>query len=86
MGGPDNFDILQVSGPKTFAFLWVGGFIRPPRMIVHGGNSVGEWSEKLCNSGGGWSEKIAILGVGGPKKRLRTPPPLTFNGIALSSF
>ncbi len=64
-GGPENFDILQVGGPENFG--WVGGFVRPPHMIVYGGNSVSGWSGKFCNSGGGWSEK-----------RLRTPPLLTF--------
>ena len=45
---------------KIFAILWVGGFIRSPCMIVYGGNSVGEWSKKCCNSGGRWSEKKIV--------------------------
>ncbi len=32
--------------------------------------------KNLAILGGGWSEKIEILGVDGPKKRLRTLPPL----------
>ena len=64
---PENFDILQVGGPKDFAILWMCGFIRPPP------NSV--WQKFY-----GWvvQKMFAILGVGGPKKRLQTPPPLTF--------
>ncbi len=54
-------------------------FVRPPHMIVYGGNSVGGWSGKWCDSGG-WvvRKKIEIRVVGGPRKSVRIPPTLSF--------
>ncbi len=78
MGAPENFDIMQMGGPKNFAILCMGGFVRPPRMIVYDENSVGEWSQNFAILGVGGPKKMRSSGWVVPKRRVQTPPLLSF--------